>query len=425
MTHAQSEQGIEARLTALCERVKGASRQLAVASHESRNHALRTCARLLDRERGAIREANEKDVALARENGRSRAYLDRLMLNDERIDGMISALESIAELDDPVDKVLAKWSRPNGLEISRVSCPIGVLAIIYESRPNVTVDAAALSLKSGNAAILRGSSDCFESASAIMACIARSLEEAGLPDHSIQMLPFKERGAVDLLLGMSEHIDVIIPRGGKSLIQHISSNTSIPIFKHLDGICHTYVDASADPEMAREIVLNAKMRRPGVCGATETLLIHQQAVGTALQGILDALFDAGCEVRADEACRRLDRRCKAAAEEDWKTEYLDAIISVRVVDSLDEAIAHIDRYGSSHTEAIITEDGAAAERFLKEVQSADVFHNASTQFADGGEFGMGAEIGISTGKLHARGPVGVEQLVTFKYQLRGTGQTRP
>lgn len=412
-------------INGLCRQAKDASDKLGVCDNAAKDRALLACADHLDKDRQAILTANEKDVLNAQAKGRNDAFIDRLVLNDQRIDEMIEGLKVIADLDDPVNKVLARWTRPIGLEITRVSCAIGVFAIIYESRPNVTVDAAALSLKSGNAAILRGSSDCFESANAIMESIAKGCEEAGLPEHSVQMLPFKDHATVDLLLAMDDYIDVIIPRGGKELISHISNNTSIPLFKHLEGICHTYIDASADPQMAKDIAINAKMRRTGVCGATETLLVHKSAVDTCLAGILEGLFEAGCEVRGDDACRQFDSRCKTATEEDWTTEYLEPILSIRIVQDLNEAIEHINTYGSNHTEAIITEDNASAEQFLRNVQSADVLHNASTQFADGGEFGMGAEIGIATGKLHARGPVGVEQLVTFKYQLRGNGQIRP
>jgi len=324
-----------------------------------------------------------------------------------------------------VGYVMAAWERPNGLQISRVRVPLGVIGVIYESRPNVTADAGALCLKSGNATILRGGSESFHSSSAIMECLAAGLAKAGLPEGAIQLVPTRDRAAVGEMLTMADTIDVIVPRGGKSLIERITAESKIPLFKHLEGICHTYIDASADVVLARKVTLNAKMRRTGICGATETLLIHPDVLDTHLSPIVDELVDAGCEVRGDDRARAADPRIVPASEEDWGTEYLDAIISVAVVDDVDAAIAHITKYGSEHTEAIITESEATAEAFLNRVGSAIVMLNASTQYADGGEFGMGAEIGISTGKLHARGPVGVEQLTSFKYIVRGNGQCRP
>ena len=338
---------------------------------------------------------------------------------------MAKGMDDIAALPDPVGAVMAAWDRPNGLRISRVRVPLGVIGVIYESRPNVTADAGALCLKSGNAAILRGGSESFHSATAIHACLVDGLRKAGLPEAAIQLVPTRDRDAVGAMLAMSDCIDVIVPRGGKGLVERVTAESKVPLFKHLEGICHTYVHADADLDMARKVVLNAKMRRTGICGATETLLIDRAVLGTHLSPILDGLISAGCEIRGDEAARAADSRVKPATEEDWATEYLDAILSVRVIDGVEDAIAHIHAYGSEHTEAIITRDAAAAETFLNRVGSAIVVHNASTQYADGGEFGMGAEIGISTGKLHARGPVGVEQLTTFKYQVRGDGQCRP
>jgi glutamate-5-semialdehyde dehydrogenase len=339
---------------------------------------------------------------------------------------MAAGLEAIAELPDPVGEILADWRRPNGLAIRRLRTPIGVIGVIFESRPNVTADAGALCLKAGNAVILRGGSDAFKSSSAIHACLVAGLEEAGLPAAAIQLVPTRDRGAVgEMLKGLGGAIDVIVPRGGKSLVKRVEDEARVPVFAHLEGVCHVYVHAGADPAMALDVVVNAKMRRTGVCGAAETVLIDRAGAERHLKPLVAALIESGCEVRGDAAVRAADSRVVAAKEDDWATEYLDAIIAMRVVDGLEEAMAHIARYGSRHTDAIVTGDEAAAERFLREVDSAIVLHNASTQFADGGEFGFGAEIGISTGKLHARGPVGLEQLTTFKYQLRGSGQTRP
>jgi glutamate-5-semialdehyde dehydrogenase len=339
---------------------------------------------------------------------------------------MAQSLEDIAALPDPVGKVTSQWTRPNGMEISRVSVPIGVIGIIFESRPNVTADAGALCLKSGNAAILRGGSDGLNSARAIAACLVEGLKEAGLPEHAIQLVQTTDRSAVgEMLTGLNGNIDLIVPRGGKSLVARVQSEARVPVFSHLEGICHVYVDREADLEMAKNIVLNAKMRRTGVCGSAETILIDSAIAAKALKPIIATLTDAGCEVRGDATTMKADARVKPATEEDWSTEYLDAIISMKVVDGVNEAMAHIAKYGSQHTDSIITSNNATAEAFLQGVDSAIVLHNASTQFADGGEFGFGAEIGIATGKMHARGPVGVEQLTTFKYQVRGTGQTRP
>jgi glutamate-5-semialdehyde dehydrogenase len=404
---------------------KVAAAQLATVPSAAKNAALMAAARNIRGGRAALLAANAKDVAAGKEKGLSPAMLDRLALNEARIDAMVRGLEEVAALPDPVGAVIAEWDRPNGLRIARVRVPLGVIGVIYESRPNVTADAGALCLKAGNAAILRGGSESFHSAAAIMDCLAAGLAEAGLPSAAIQLVPTADRAAVGVMLTMIDTIDVIVPRGGKSLIERITAESRIPLFKHLEGICHTYVDRAADLEKARKVTLNAKMRRTGICGATETLLIHKDVVATHLKPIADDLIAAGCELRGDVRARAADPRIGPATEEDWSTEYLDAILSIAIVDDVDAAIAHIARYGSEHTESIITEDAAAAERFLNRVGSAIVMHNASTQFADGGEFGMGAEIGISTGKLHARGPVGVEQLTTFKYVVRGTGQVRP
>jgi glutamate-5-semialdehyde dehydrogenase len=375
---------------------------------------------------GAILNANAEDMAQARGSGQAAAFLDRLALDAGRLEGIASAVDSIAALPDPVGRVLASFERPNGLHIDRVATPLGVVGIIFESRPNVTADAGALCLKAGNAAILRAGSDSFRSSAAIAQAMREGLAEAGLPQDAIQLVPTRDREAVGAMLaGLDGAIDVIVPRGGKSLVARVQAEARVPVFAHLEGVCHVYVHGDADLAMAKRIVLNAKMRRTGVCGSAETLLVDRACAATHLGPLLATLLEAGCEVRGDEACRRADARVGAAAEDDWTTEYLDAIIAARVVDGLDAAIAHVETYGSHHTDSIVTEDTQAAERFLAEVDSAIVLHNASTQFADGGEFGFGAEIGIATGRMHARGPVGVEQLTSFKYRVRGTGQIRP
>jgi len=350
--------------------------------------------------------------------------MDRLELNDARIAAMAKGLEEIAALEDPVGDVMAEWSRPNGLVIQRVRMPLGVIGIIYESRPNVTADAGGLCLKAGNACILRGGSESFNSSQAIFACLQDGLKAANIPLRAIQMVPTTDRAAVGEMLTMTKYIDVIVPRGGQSLVDRVMRDSRVPTFQHLTGLCHTYIHSAADPAKARKIVLNAKMRRTGICGATETLLVDEAIAASVLPPILDDLANAGCELRGDTLVQKLDARVKPASLEDWNTEYLDAILSVKTVKNLDDAVAHIITHGSEHTEAIITEDTAAAETFMDGVGSAIVMHNASTQFADGGEFGMGAEIGIATGKMHARGPVGVEQLTTFKYKVRGDGQVR-
>jgi glutamate-5-semialdehyde dehydrogenase len=404
---------------------RAAMRELAVAKAETRNAALRAAASSIRDSRKKLADANKIDVDAAEAKGLTAAMLDRLRLDDKAIDGMASGLEAIAELRDPVGEVIAEWDRPNGLHISRVRVPLGVIGIIYESRPNVTADAGGLCLKSGNAAILRGGSESFHSSRAIMDCLQSGLRDAGLPEAAIQLVPTRDRAAVGEMLTMPDLIDIIVPRGGKSLIERVQNESRVPVIAHLDGNCHVYIDRDADPDIAREVAFNGKMRRTGVCGATESLLVDSSVAARILPPIIEALDAAGCEIRGDEATRALDSRVKPASEEDWDTEYLDAIISIKLVDGVDDAIDHINLHGSAHTDAIITRNDDRAARFLDRVDSAIVLHNASTQFADGGEFGMGAEIGISTGRLHARGPVGVEQLTTFKYVVRGSGQVRP
>jgi glutamate-5-semialdehyde dehydrogenase len=390
-----------------------------------KNTALEASAAAIRARAAEILVANGKDMNAAQERDLSAALLDRLELDEARVEAMATGLREMAALPDPVGAVMAQWSRPNGLEISRVRVPLGVIGIIYESRPNVTADAGGLCLKSGNAAILRGGSESFHSSTAIAGCLVQGLEQAGLPKGCIQLVSTRDRAAVGEMLTMIDYIDVIIPRGGRSLIERVSAESRVPVIKHLDGNCHVYVHAGADLNMARKVVLNAKMRRTGICGAAETLLIDEAILESHLPSILNDLVGAGCEVRGDENAAALDERIRPATEADWNTEYLDAIIALRVVDNVAQAIAHIARHGSHHTDSIITEDAAAAALFLNEVDSGIVMHNTSTQFADGGEFGMGAEIGISTGKLHARGPVGAEQLTSYKYVVRGTGQVRP
>ncbi len=404
---------------------RAAAAELAHADPGAKTRALEAAGESLRHRMTDLLTANAKDMEAARAKGLSGAMLDRLALNPARIEAMAEGLEAIARFPDPVGRILAEWERPNGLKIARVSVPLGVIGIIYESRPNVTADAGGLCLKSGNAAILRGGSESFHSSSAILECLQAGLREAGLPEAAIQRVPTTDRAAVGILLTMSDSVDVIVPRGGRGLIERVQNESRIPVFAHLEGLCHTYIHAAADPEMARAIALNAKMRRTGVCGATETLLIDRAAAEAQLGPILDPLIAAGCEIRGDDTVCGLEPRAVPAKPEDWDTEHLDAILSVKVVDGLDSAIAHINRHGSQHTEAIVTSDAAAAEAFLNRVDAAIVLHNASTQYADGGEFGMGAEIGISTGRLHARGPVGAEQLTIYKYVVRGAGQVRP
>ncbi len=401
-----------------------AAQSLSIATTAAKNKALLESAAALRRRKGEILEANARDMAAGEKKGLTKALLDRLLLNDARVEAMATGLEDIAALPDPVGAVMSEWDRPNGLHIARVRVPLGVIGIIYESRPNVTADAGALCLKAGNAAILRGGSESFHSSRAIAACLADGIAAAKLPAAAIQLVPTRDRAAVGEMLTMSDFIDVIVPRGGKSLIERITAESKIPLFKHLEGICHTYVDRGANLDKARKVAFNAKMRRTGICGATETLLIDTPIAEAFLPLLIDDLAAAGCEIRGCTRSQLIDPRVKAASAADWDTEYLDAILSVKVVDGVDEAIGHIQEHGSSHTESIITENAAVAERFLNRVDSAIVMLNASTQFADGGEFGMGAEIGISTGKMHARGPVGVEQLTSFKYVVRGSGQCR-
>ncbi|POO54753.1 glutamate-5-semialdehyde dehydrogenase [Agrobacterium rosae] len=404
---------------------KAASRPLSIASADQKNRALLAMASAIEASMGKILEANAKDMVAAENAGVAASFLDRLRLDNARIASIAEGIRSVAALVDPVGEVIAAWDRPNGLKIERVRTPLGVIGVIYESRPNVTADAGALCLKAGNAVILRGGSDSQYSSRAIHACLVEGLKIASLPEHAIQLVPVTDRAAVGSLLGgLGGTVDVIVPRGGKSLVARVQSEARVPVFAHLEGICHVYVDKSADLEMARDLVLNSKMRRTGICGSAETLLVDAAAVSTHLEPLIKVLIDGGCEVRGSQAVLNVVDGVMAATEEDWRTEYLDAIISVAVVDGISGAIAHIGKYSSNHTEAVIAEDTEVVERFFNEIDSAILLHNASTQFADGGEFGMGAEIGIATGKMHARGPVGVEQLTSFKYRVHGTGQTR-
>jgi glutamate-5-semialdehyde dehydrogenase len=399
---------------------------LALASSEKKNAALSAAAQAVRGRRGTILAANERDMTAARASKLSGALLDRLYLDEKRIEAVARSIEDVLSLPDPIGTVAVEWERPNGLRIQRVRVPLGVIGIIYESRPNVTADAGALCLKSGNAVILRGGSESRHSSAAIHACLLDGLHAAALPAECIQLVPTTDRAAVGYMLaGMTEYLDVIVPRGGKSLVERVKKEARVPVIGHLEGNCHVYVDRNADIRMARTIVLNAKMRRTGICGAAETLLVDRACAHTHLEPIVEDLLAAGCEIRGDATVQKVDPRIRPASEDDWYTEYLDSIIAARVVDGVDAAIAHIVKYGSAHTESIVTEDEVAAERFLQHVDSAIVLHNASTQFADGGEFGMGAEIGISTDRFHARGPVGVEQLTSYKYVVRGNGQVRP
>jgi len=405
---------------------RAAARVLALASTAQKDRALECIAGAVRGQQSRILAANAEDIAEARASGMTGAFLDRLSLDAGRVEAIAAGIDAVRALKDPIGVVTESWTRPNGMTIERVRVPLGVIGIVYESRPNVTADAGALCLKSGNAAILRGGSDSLRSSRAIMAALGQGLREAGLPEAAIQLVPTRDRAAVGMMLGgLDGNIDVIVPRGGKSLVARVQAEARVPVFAHLEGVCHVYVDKAASLDMAQKIVLNAKMRRTGVCGAAETLLVDRAAAATLLKPLVEMLIDAGCEIRGDKATQAVDKRVKPATEEDWGTEYLDAIIAAKVVDGVAAAIDHIERYGSHHTDAIVTDDAAAAEKFLREVDSAIVLHNASTQFADGGEFGFGAEIGIATGRLHARGPVGVDQLTTFKYRIRGSGQTRP
>ncbi len=407
-------------------RARRAARTLALASTETKNRALTAAAAALRDNAATILAENAKDVADMRQGGGSAAFVDRLTLSEARIEAMARGLEEIAALADPVGSLITEWDRPNGLHIERVRTPLGVIGIIFESRPNVTADAGALCLKAGNAAILRGGSDSFRSSTAIHRCLVAGLAAAGLPADAIQIVPTRDRAAVGMMLaGLDGNLDVIVPRGGKGLVARVQSEARVPVFAHLEGIVHVYVHAAADLAMAKSLLVNAKMRRVSICGAAETLLVDKAVAATHLKPLVEALQQAGCAIRGDSATRAAATDVTPATEADWTAEYLDAVIAVKVVDGLDAAIDHIERYGSHHTDLIVTGDPAAAERFMAEVDSAIVLHNASTQFADGGEFGMGAEIGIATGRMHARGPVGVEQLTSFKYRVRGSGQVRP
>jgi glutamate-5-semialdehyde dehydrogenase len=404
---------------------RAAVQELGAAATSVRNGALLAGAARLRSCASEILAANARDMKDAEAKGLSAALRDRLALDRGRIEGMAKGLEEVAQLPDPIGEVMARWTRPNGLDISRVRVPLGVIGIIYETRPNVTADASGLCVKSGNAAILRAGSESLRSSTAIVACLQDGVESVGLPRTAVQLVPTRDRDAVGAMLTLPGLIDIVVPRGGKSLIERVQREARVPVIAHLEGICHVYIDGDADPDMARKIVFNAKMRRTGVCGAMETLLVDRSVADAVLPPILDDLARAGCELRGDARTQALDPRVIPATEADWTTEYLDAILSIRVVEGLEAAIDHINTYGSHHTDSIVTRNAASAARFLERVDSAIVLHNASTQFADGGEFGMGAEIGISTGRLHARGPVGLEQLTTYKYVVRGSGQVRP
>ena len=416
---------IEKVVLEIGQRASKASEELGKAASTTKNQGLIEAANAIRSQSKQIVSANHKDLEITSGKGLSKAMIDRLKLDDTGIEAMAVGLEEIANLKDPVGNILDSWERPNGLAISRITVPLGVIGVIYESRPNVTADAGGLCLKSGNAVILRGGSESYNSSTAILNALRDGLRKVDLPLEAIQMIPTTDRSAVHQLLGLSKYIDVIVPRGGKGLIEAVQTESKIPVFAHLEGICHTYINEYSDPMMACDIVLNGKMRRTGICGATETLLIDMKASESHLPSILDALIGAGCEIKGDKPTQAADKRVKNASELDWSTEYLDSIISIKQVTGVDDAIMHINRYGSEHTDAIVTNDENIAEEFLSGVNSAIVLHNASTQFADGGEFGMGAEIGIATGKLHARGPIGLEQLTTFKYVVRGNGQVRP
>jgi len=420
------ESKLDATMRGIGRGARKAARVLALAPAAQKNRALAAMAKAIRSSEAAILAANREDLAEAKASNATAAFLDRLTLDAAWIEAMAESLDVIRKLKDPVGTVMASWRRPNGMRIERVRVPLGVVGVIYESRPNVTADAGALCLKAGNAAILRGGSEGFRSAQAIHAAMVAGLLDAGLPAAAISLVPTRDRAAVGMMLaGLDGALDVIVPRGGKDLVARVQMEARVPVFAHLEGVCHVYVDGKAKLPMAKAIVLNAKMRRTGVCGAAETLLVDRAAAAKMLKALVTMLLEAGCEIRGDAAVQAVDSRVKPASEADWSAEYLDAIIAAGVVDGVDAAIDHIERYGSHHTDAIVTEDKTAAEKFLREVDSAIVLHNASTQFADGGEFGFGAEIGIATGRLHARGPVGVEQLTSFKYRIRGSGQTRP
>ena len=420
------EETIEPMMLYMGKLAREAASELALASTETKNDALERMADALEAGAAKILKANGQDIEAAEKKGRDAAFLDRLRLDASRIAAMATGLREIAKLPDPVGDTISSWTRPNGLEISRVRVPLGVIGMIYESRPNVTSDASGLCLKSGNAVILRSGSESFLTSLVISNILTEAITASGLPGTAIQFVPSVDRSAVGFMLGgLDGAIDVIVPRGGKSLVERVQEDARVSVFAHLEGVCHVYVDKGAELEMAKNIAVNAKMRRTGICGAAETLLVDRAVAATHLAPLVDALIEAGCEVRGDTETQSADKRVAPATEEDWATEYLAPIMSVKVVDGLDEAVAHIEHYGSQHTDAIVTDDQDAAGAFLARVDSAIVLHNASTQFADGGEFGMGAEIGIATGRFHARGPVGLEQLTTSKYVVRGTGQTRP
>ena len=424
--HEQSGHDTAALMAGIGRKARAASRPLAVAATETKNAALLAMADALVRNERAILDANAIDIANGEEAGLTPAMMDRLKLTSERVAAIAQGVREIAALEDPIGRTIAAWERPNGLLVGRMRIPLGVIAIIYESRPNVTIDSAILCLKAGNAVILRGGSDSINSSLAILSCLVEGLKVAGLPEDAIQLVPTTDRAAVgEMLAGLGGNLDVIIPRGGKSLVARVQSEARVPVFAHLEGICHLYIDKSAQRDMAVKLAVNAKMRRTGVCGAAETLLVDRAVAATHLVPILEALEAAGCEIRGSDEVRAAFPKAKPATDEDWRTEYLDAIISAKLVDGVGEAIEHIETFSSHHTEGIVAEDASAVGRFFNEIDSAILLHNASTQFADGGEFGMGAEIGIATGKMHARGPVGVEQLTSFKYRERGSGQVRP
>lgn len=409
----------------ICFKAHNASKALSHASTHSKNKALEIIATYLKKDKKEILEANIIDMSMAKKNNVSQSLLDRLFLDKNRIDNMIDSMHNIISLEDPIGSEIKRWKPTNGIDISQTRVPIGVIGIIYESRPNVTADASALALKSGNSIILRGGSESFYSSSAIVTSIKNGLKESKISEDCVHMVNTINRDAVGLLLNMHKYVNLIIPRGGKALIERVQIESKIPVLSHLDGLCHTYIDVDANKDMALNIVLNAKMRRTGVCGATETVLCHKDVINTILPDIINKLLEQGCEIRGDKNIQALNKNIKNATIEDWQTEYLDKILSIKTVKNVSDAVMHIEKFGSNHTDAIITDNKNTAEIFLKEVNSAIVLHNASTQYADGGEFGMGAEMGIATGKLHARGPVGLEQLTTYKYQLRGNGQVRP
>ena len=416
---------IEKHIEEICLRANRASKSLFHASSESKNQALKLIAKQINKDKNIILKANSLDITSAKKNNVSEALLDRLYLDESRIEDMIQGLNNIVLLDDPIGSEIKNWTPKNGINMSQTRVPIGVIGIIYESRPNVTADASALALKSGNSIILRGGSESFNSSSAIVNSIKNGLKLSEISNECVQMVNTINRDAVGALLNMNKYINLIIPRGGKALIERVQLESKIAVLSHLDGLCHTYIDKDANKDMSLNIVINAKMRRTGICGATETLLCHKEVINSILPNIIEKLIEQGCEVRGDENIIPLNKNINYATAKDWTTEYLDKIISIKSVNDLSDAISHIEKYGSNHTDAIITENNKTAETFLREVNSAIVLHNASTQYADGGEFGMGAEMGIATGKLHARGPVGLEQLTTYKYQLRGNGQVRP